>query len=109
MGLGSIAVSLGRWAIGMGVGYLATTWVLRPYLRHDAGLTGRRSVIAGAAAAVSVLTAGAFLGPVAAGLQVLTGVCIGGVSTAAMFWPWLLSRETRLAMRELDPPRPVDV
>jgi hypothetical protein len=99
---------------GMTAGYLAALRALRPSLRVDAGVGGRRGTVAGLAAAGLFLTLVPFVTPhlpgVAAGTRLLiasailvaTAVAVGAAAAAALFFPWLLSRDERRAMREID-------
>lgn len=88
------------------IGCWVATRVMRPHLRAEAEVAGRRGVIAGAASVFAQLTsvavlAGVFRHP-SLGAMSATGLAVGAAVAATMFFPWLMNRDERSAMRELE-------
>ena len=98
----SMLLAVGSLASGLSIGYALAMRLLRPWLRAGAVASGRQSVIAGLAAASVTFTLmlGDSLDGTAA--RVLTPGLVGGFAALAMWFPWLLSRAERRALRELD-------
>jgi len=98
---GAHAWPIAAWMGALGVGFAAAVRLMRPWLRPDAGLSGRRSVIAGAASACTMLTVVPGMIDASPLARVAVAASIGAAAAAATFFPWLLSRAERRALREL--------
>ena len=103
LGLGEFAARAAGWTIALCTGYQAMIRILRPTLHADAEVSGRRSVVAGAASAGAVLVTCMLLGPAAEPLRLAAAALCGAGVAFTMFWPWRMSRIEREALRSLEP------
>ena len=101
-GLAGFALHAAGWTVALGAGFLLALRRLAPTLRHDAEISGRRSITAGAAAAGALLSTAMLLGAVPEWVRLFAAAGCGAVVGTALFWPWRLSRAEREALRALD-------
>jgi len=102
MGLTGLLPRLAMWTAGLAVGYAAALRGMRHWLRTDALGGGRRSVVAGMAAAGAMIPLIQVLGPVPELLRIGVAAVVGAGLAGAMYFPWLLRSDERRALRALD-------
>lgn len=82
--------------LALTAGYVVTLGLLRPALQSDAGIEGRRSVIAGLGATCVYLYMGVLhAGPMPHLLRDVFAVAAGSITTLVVFFPWLGRRRNR--------------
>ena len=103
LGLGEFAARAAGWTIALSAGYQAMIRILRPTLHAEAEVSGRRSVVAGAASTGALLVTCMLLGPVAEPVRLAAAALCGAGVAFTMFWPWRMRKLEREALRSLEP------
>jgi hypothetical protein len=96
----SQAVGFAELMLSLTAGYVIALGMLRPSLRSEAGVVGRRSVLAGLAATCVYLYMGTLhAGPTPHLLRDVFALAAGGLTTLCVFFPWL---SNHLDRQEID-------
>lgn len=102
LGMAGLLPRVAAWTGLMGIGYAVALRGMRRWLRTDALDSGRRNLVAGAAAAGALLTVIPLLGPVSEVVRLAVAAAVGAGLAGAMYFPWILPAEERRALRAID-------
>lgn len=101
--------SLGASLCALGLGYVGALGLVRPWLRDDAAVAGRRAVVAGIASLGLVVAGANVLRPgtsfIFSSILGLAGLYFasGSVVTLGLYFPWIARRQSVDALSTADP------